>query len=69
MTGRGSEMGAADCVQVRPSAVVIPQSRPLTCGNVGYQAVCPAVCSVVVLGVVGSSPIVHPIVHPIVLTR
>jgi len=62
MSGPGSEMGAVDRAQVRPSAVIVPSPRPLTCGNVGFQATCPVVCSVVVLGVVGSSPIVHPIV-------
>jgi hypothetical protein len=48
-------MGAADCAQLRPSAVTVPQTRPLTCGNVGYQATCYAVCSVVVLSVVSSN--------------
>jgi hypothetical protein len=56
-------MGAADCTQVRPGAVIIPHPRPLTCDNVGYQAARPAVCSVVVLGVGGSSPLAHPIVY------
>ena len=62
MSDSGSEAGAVNCVQVRPSAVIIAQLGLLTCGNVGYLVACPAVCSVVVLGVVGSSPIVHPIV-------
>ena len=45
----GSEPGAADGAEVRPSAVIVPQARPLTCGNVGYQTACSfAMCSVVV---------------------
>jgi hypothetical protein len=60
MSDSGSEAGAADCAQVHPGAVIIAQPRLLTCENVGYLAACPAVYSVVVLGVVGSSPIVHP---------
>jgi hypothetical protein len=63
MSDSGSEAGAVNCAQVRLSAVIIAQPRLLTCGNVGYLAACPAVYSVVVLGVVGSNPIVHPIAY------
>jgi hypothetical protein len=31
-------MGAADRAQVRPSAVIVGSSRPLTCPNISYQA-------------------------------
>ena len=54
MSGPGSETGAADCAPMRPSAAIISQPRPLTCGNIGYQPDCPAVCSVVVLDIAGS---------------
>jgi hypothetical protein len=53
-------MGAADCVQARSGAQIVAWSRPLTCTNVDYQAFSFAVCSVVVLGVGGSSP--NPVV-------
>jgi hypothetical protein len=60
MSDPGSETGATNYGQVRPSTVIIPQPRPLTCGDFSSQATCPAVCSVVVLGVGGSSPLAHP---------
>jgi hypothetical protein len=57
----GSETGAANCAKPRPSSASIPQPRLLTCADVSYQAACPEVCSVVVLGVVIPNPIAHPI--------
>ena len=51
----GSRMGAADCVEVRPRAVIVTRLRLLTWPNLGSQVACPPVCSVVVLDVVSSA--------------
>jgi hypothetical protein len=57
MSDSGSRMGAADRAQVRPSAVIAPLPRRLTCLNATDQARFPAVCSVRIEGVRGSNPL------------
>jgi hypothetical protein len=49
-------MGAADRVQMRSGAVIVPRSRPLTCPDVSRQAACTAVCSVRDEEAAGSNP-------------
>jgi hypothetical protein len=54
MSDFGSEMGAADYAQVRSSAVIVTQPRPLTWPNIANQATRHPVCLVRIEGVRGS---------------
>lgn len=47
-------MGAASLTQVRSTQVITLRTRPLNWVNVGWQATCAVVRSVVVLAIVGS---------------
>jgi hypothetical protein len=53
----GSEMGAADRVQVRSGAVIVSLGRPLNCTDVSQQAGCPLMRAVRIEGVRGSNPL------------
>lgn len=48
-------MGAGGRAQVRPSAVIVPERRSLTCANVHDQVTCPPVRSVRIEGFRGST--------------
>ena len=56
-------MGVANLAQVRSTEVIASLTGPLNWVNIGWQATCATVRSVVVLGVEGSSPLAHPILY------
>jgi hypothetical protein len=57
MSDFGSEMGAADCVQVRSVTVTVSLPSLLTCTDVRQQASCPLMRAVRIEGVRGSNPL------------
>jgi hypothetical protein len=60
LSDSGSKTGAAGRRQMRPDAVVQAHQRSLTSAHAREREACPPGRQVVVLDVVGSSPIVHP---------